>query len=100
MAITKLGVAEVDYFADGCATGQYVRIHGIAEGELDPTATENDVIVDLDRAAGITLARELNGSGVPCVLLESGGTEFDSRTQELYAGDNVGRPFPDLTTCR
>ena len=39
MAITKLGVAEVDYFADGCATGQYVRIQGIAEGELDPTAT-------------------------------------------------------------
>ena len=51
-------------------------------------------------AAGITLARELNGSGLACVLLESGGTEFDSRTQELYAGDNIGRPFLDLTTCR
>jgi hypothetical protein len=27
-----------------------VRIHGITAGELDPAATENDVIVDLDRA--------------------------------------------------
>ena len=51
-------------------------------------------------AAGITLTRELNGSGFSCVLLESGGMEFDSRTQELYAGDVIGRPFPDLTTCR
>jgi 2-polyprenyl-6-methoxyphenol hydroxylase-like FAD-dependent oxidoreductase len=38
-------------------------------------------------AAGITLARELNGSGLTCLLLESGGTEFDSETEELYAGE-------------
>jgi hypothetical protein len=53
MAITKLSVAAVDDFANGRefgAAGPYVRIHGIAEGELDPAATENDVIVDLDRA--------------------------------------------------
>jgi Alpha/beta hydrolase domain len=53
MAITKLSVAAVDDFADRCefgAAGPYVRIHGIAAGELDPAATENDVIVDLDRA--------------------------------------------------
>jgi hypothetical protein len=53
MAITKLSVAAVNDFADGCefgAAGPYVRIHGIAAGELDPAATENDVIVDLDRA--------------------------------------------------
>jgi choline dehydrogenase-like flavoprotein len=51
-------------------------------------------------AAGITIARELNGSGLTCVLLESGGTEFDSGTQQLYAGENIGGPFLDLTTCR
>jgi hypothetical protein len=53
MAITKLSVAAVDDFADGCefgAAGPYVRIHGIAAGELDPAAPENGVIVDLDRA--------------------------------------------------
>jgi choline dehydrogenase-like flavoprotein len=51
-------------------------------------------------AAGITLARELNGSGLTCALLESGGMAFDSKTQELYAGDNIGRPLLDLTICR
>ncbi len=51
-------------------------------------------------AAGITLAREFNGSGAAVALLESGGTEFDSKTQELDAGDIIGRPFLDLTTCR
>ena len=53
MAITKLSVAAVDDFADGCefgAAGPYGRIHGIATGELDLAGTENDVIVDLDRA--------------------------------------------------
>ena len=59
-----------------------------------------DICIAGAGAAGITLARELNGSGLACVLLESGGTEFDSKTQELYAGDNIGRPFLDLTTCR
>jgi choline dehydrogenase-like flavoprotein len=51
-------------------------------------------------AAGITLAREFNRSGMACALLESGGTEFDGKTEELYDGDNIGRPFLDLTTCR
>jgi choline dehydrogenase-like flavoprotein len=51
-------------------------------------------------AAGITLARDFNRSGFACALLESGGMEFDSSTQELYDGDNIGRPFLDLTTCR
>jgi hypothetical protein len=53
MGRRALSVAAVDDFADGCefgAAGPYVRIHGIAEGELDPAATQNDVIVDLDRA--------------------------------------------------
>jgi hypothetical protein len=43
----------IDDFADGRefgAAGPYVRLQGIAAGELDPAATENDVIVDLDRA--------------------------------------------------
>jgi choline dehydrogenase-like flavoprotein len=44
-------------------------------------------------AAGITIARELIGSGVDVVLLESGGMEADPATQALYVGDLVGAPF-------
>jgi choline dehydrogenase-like flavoprotein len=66
----------------------------------DGTDITGDISIVGAGAAGITLARELNGSGLACVLLESGGMEFDSQTQELYAGDNIGRPFFDLTTCR
>ena len=66
----------------------------------DGTAITGDICVVGAGAAGITIARELNGSGLVCVLLESGGMEFDSETQELYSGDNIGRPFFDLTTCR
>jgi choline dehydrogenase-like flavoprotein len=43
-------------------------------------------------AAGITLAREFIGSGLTVSLVESGGLDFDSQTQALYAGKNVGLP--------
>src|SRR5271163_1943823 len=66
----------------------------------DGTEITTEICIVGAGAAGITLAREFNGSGMACALLESGGTDFDSKTQELYAGDNIGRPFLDLTTCR
>ena len=53
MAITKLSLAAVEFFADGQEFGEagpYLRIHGVAAGELDPTAPQNQVIVDLDKA--------------------------------------------------
>jgi hypothetical protein len=53
MAITKLSVAAVESFADGHEFGEagpYVRIHGVAQGELNPASPENAVIVDLDKA--------------------------------------------------
>jgi choline dehydrogenase-like flavoprotein len=43
-------------------------------------------------AAGITVAREFIGSGLTVSLVESGGLDFDSETQALYAGENVGLP--------
>jgi hypothetical protein len=53
MPITKIDIAAVEPFADGRefgAAGPYVRIHGVAKGELDPAAAQNAVIVDLDKA--------------------------------------------------
>lgn len=43
--------------------------------------------------AGITVARDLRGSGLSVVVLESGGDTFDPATQSLYAGDVVGEPL-------
>ena len=60
MPITKLNVAGVEGFAEGREFGEagpYVRIHGVAGGELDPAAAENSGIVDLDKA-------ELNHHGM------------------------------------
>jgi choline dehydrogenase-like flavoprotein len=74
----------------------FVDLRAIPDG----TNISGEVCIIGAGAAGITLARELNGSAMACVLLESGGGEFDSKTQELYAGDIIGRPFPDLTTSR
>ena len=50
--------------------------------------------------AGITLARQLSGQGFVIVLLESGGGDFESATQDLYAGANIGMPYYPLKESR
>src|SRR5579862_5152682 len=53
MPITDIAVAEIANFADGYefgAAGVYLRIKGMARGELDPAAPENAGIVDLGKA--------------------------------------------------
>ena len=54
MAITEFKIDTIEPFADGKAfgpAGSYVRIKGIAKGEIDPAAPENHVIADLDKAS-------------------------------------------------
>lgn len=51
--IVRLEVQRIEPFAGGTAfgaTGSYVRIAGVAHGELDPTNPLNTVIVNLDKA--------------------------------------------------
>jgi choline dehydrogenase-like flavoprotein len=48
---------------------------------------EADLCIIGAGAAGITLAREFAGQATSVVLVESGGLEFDDRTQALYAGE-------------
>ncbi|HEX2652814.1 MAG TPA: hypothetical protein VHN11_04100, partial [Xanthobacteraceae bacterium] len=51
--VTELRIDAVEPFADGQAFGDigpYVRIRGIAKGELDPNAPENSIIVNIDKA--------------------------------------------------
>jgi hypothetical protein len=53
MANIEIQVNAVEPFAEGQsfgAAGSYLRIRGVAKGELDPVAPENRVIVDLDKA--------------------------------------------------
>src|SRR5215472_15956610 len=53
MANIEIQVNAVEPFAEGQAFGEagpYLRIRGVAKGELDPTASENQAIVDLDKA--------------------------------------------------
>ena len=53
MPIAKIDIAAVEPFADSRpfgGYGPYVRIHGVAKGELDPAAARNAVIVDLDKS--------------------------------------------------
>jgi len=53
MTNLKIKVDVVEPFAEGRSFGEagsYLRIKGVARGELDPAAPENRVIVDLDTA--------------------------------------------------
>jgi choline dehydrogenase-like flavoprotein len=51
-------------------------------------------------AAGITLARELRGSGRSILLLESGGLEADSETHDLQRGSASGQGYSPLEDTR
>ena len=55
---------------------------------------ETDVCIVGAGAAGITLAREFIGKPFRVCLLESGGLDFDEKTQDLYRGDNAGFHVP------
>ncbi len=51
--ITEIRVEATEPFAENSAFGEagpYVRIRGIAKGELDPASPQNAVIADLDKA--------------------------------------------------
>jgi choline dehydrogenase-like flavoprotein len=64
------------------------------------TVIDSDLCVVGAGAAGITIAHALLGSPLRVSVLESGGLEFDERTQSLYAGRNIGFPAYDLDVER
>lgn len=57
------------------------------------TVIETEVCIVGAGAAGITVAREFTNSSRHVVLLESGDTEFQEATQQLYNGTNIGRRY-------
>ena len=69
-----------------------------ADDLADGTVLRAPVCIVGGGAAGITLALELDALGVDCLLLESGGREYDERTQGLYRGTDNG--YFNLTITR
>ncbi|MEM6960507.1 MAG: FAD-dependent monooxygenase, partial [Myxococcota bacterium] len=61
-----------------------------SHGLQDEATLEADVCIVGAGAAGITLARELEGSGKSVLLLEGGALEERSKQQDLYRGDMLG----------
>lgn len=59
-----------------------------------------DVCVIGAGAAGVTIARELMRAGHQVCLAESGGLDFEARTQALGAGRNIGHDYYDLDESR
>ena len=54
MAITEIKIDTIEPFAGQQsfgAAGPYIRVKGVAKGEIDPVSPENYVIADLDKAS-------------------------------------------------
>jgi choline dehydrogenase-like flavoprotein len=64
------------------------------------TVLQTDVAIIGGGPAGITLALGLAEKNIRVLILESGGTDFDGRTQELYAGSETGTAYLPLNACR
>jgi choline dehydrogenase-like flavoprotein len=68
------------------------------DGQPDPI--ECDLCIVGAGAAGITLALQFVGTPLEVLVLESGGFEYEPEIQDLYVGQNVGRPYYDLDVAR
>ena len=64
-----------------------------AKDVTSATTLSADVCVIGAGAAGITLARALAAANHTVLLLESGGFNFENKTQALYRGKTVGLPI-------
>ncbi len=68
---------------------------------LPPGETvDTDVCIVGSGPAGITLAREFAGRPFRTCLVESGGLDFDDKTQSLYKGKNIGLNYYPLEGAR
>ncbi len=68
---------------------------------LEPEQTlEADICIVGAGAAGIALAMEFASGPFEVIVLESGGFDFEHKTQLLYRGETRGRPHPALEFTR
>jgi choline dehydrogenase-like flavoprotein len=64
------------------------------------TTIETDLAIIGGGAAGITLALALANAPIKVLMLESGGGDFDAKTQALYGGEETGVTYLPLKDCR
>ena len=73
---------------------------------VDLNSLESGSSVDCDLCivgagiVGITLARQFIGTSTRVCLLESGGTDFETETQALYQGEQLGVEYYPLDDAR
>jgi choline dehydrogenase-like flavoprotein len=72
----------------------------IEDIQNDMPDIQADICIIGAGAAGITVARALQKSGMDIVLLESGGTDYESDTQDLAKGEISGLEYYDLRESR
>lgn len=62
--------------------------------QVEPASLlQSDICIVGSGAAGIAIAQEFIGTPYQVLMLESGGFEYDERTQSLYDVENVGHPI-------
>jgi choline dehydrogenase-like flavoprotein len=64
------------------------------------TSIDADILIIGAGAAGISLATNFLGKPVKVVILESGGLTYETATQALCRGENVGLRYEPLDLCR
>lgn len=74
----------------------FIDIRQIDTGSL----IETDVCIIGGGIAGITLALEFNKHPFRTCVIESGGFNPDSATQDLYRGESIGLPYKFSNGCR
>jgi len=68
--------------------------------DVDSGEINGDLCIIGGGAAGISLAKQFEGSAYSVILLEAGGFEFEESTQALYRGENAGLMYFPLAAAR
>ena len=68
-----------------------MRVHNLASGDLG-TTIDTDLAIVGGGPAGLTIARELFGTSIQVLVIESGQLEEESRFDSLNTVENIGQP--------
>lgn len=61
---------------------------------------DTDICIIGCGAAGIAIARSFLGTNTRVAVIEGGGFEYDTESQDIYKGSSIGLPYPPLDATR